>query len=30
LKARQKLLELTDGRERLGIVHQYLRQHHII
>ncbi|AIY39839.1 Uncharacterized protein LT85_0679 [Collimonas arenae] len=30
LKARQKLLELTDGRERLGIVHQYLLQHNII
>jgi uncharacterized protein len=30
LKARQKLLELTDGRERLSIVHQYLLQHNII
>lgn len=30
LKARQKLLELTDGRKRLGIVHQYLLQHNII
>ena len=30
LKARQKLLELTDGRERLALVHQYLLQHHII
>ncbi|MEO6921482.1 MAG: LON peptidase substrate-binding domain-containing protein [Collimonas sp.] len=30
LKARQKLLELTDGRERLRIIHQYLLQHNII
>jgi Lon protease-like protein len=30
LKARQKLLELADGRERLGIIHQYLLQHNIL
>ncbi|AMO98520.1 ATP-dependent protease La domain protein [Collimonas arenae] len=30
LKARQALLELNDGSERLDIVHQYLLQHNII
>lgn len=30
LKARQKLLELTDARSRLEIIHQYLLQHRII
>lgn len=28
--ARQKLLELTDARSRLAIVHQYLEQHGIV
>lgn len=30
LKARQKLLELSDPQSRLTIIHQYLQQHHII
>jgi uncharacterized protein len=30
LKARQKLLELDDAKNRLEIVHQYLQQHKII
>jgi hypothetical protein len=30
LKARQKLLELTDAQSRLSIVFQYLQQHKII
>lgn len=30
LKARQKLLELSDAHSRLEIIHQYLLQHHII
>lgn len=30
LKARQKLLELSDAQTRLSIVHQYLQQHKII
>jgi uncharacterized protein len=30
LKARQFLLEPTDGNQRLGIVHQYVVQHNII
>ena len=27
LKAKQKLMELEDGRARLEIVHTYLKQH---
>jgi Lon protease-like protein len=30
LKAKQKLLELSDAHSRLEIIHQYLLQHHII
>lgn len=30
LKARQKLLELTDPQLRMTIIHQYLQQHNII
>jgi len=30
LKARQKLLELTDPQSRLAIIYQYLKQHEII
>jgi Lon protease-like protein len=30
LKARQKLLELTDPQLRMTIIHQYLQQHEII
>ena len=30
LKARQKLLELSDAQSRLSIIHQYLQQHKIV
>jgi uncharacterized protein len=30
MKARQKLLELDDARQRLSLVHQYLQQHGIL
>ena len=30
LKARQKLLELSDAQSRLSLVHQYLQQHKIL
>lgn len=30
LKARQKLLELSDAQSRLSIIHQYLQQHDIL
>lgn len=30
LKARQRLMEMTDGQARLALIHQYLQQHQII
>lgn len=30
LKARQRLMEMTDGQVRLALIHQYLQQHQII